>query len=166
MWDLRFHLQVVQFLHWLHEFYVRSFDVYILDLWWFLKFLGWVMICCNVKFKLTQVHAFVFTYWASDQWDAGMLFVASVSKFASSLLMVDAVLVYTFHDWFEVLDFVVWRIVCCKVWLYGLGQLWRWGGVVLFCRGNIIVVVVESSWVESMSESESELLSEAGVSSL
>ena len=158
MWDLRFHLQVVQFLHWLHGSYVRSFDVYILDLRWFLKFLGWVMICCNVKFKLTQVHACVFTYWASDHWDAGMLFVTSFSKFACSLLIVDAVLVYPIHYCLEVLDNVVWRSVC--------GKVWRWGGVVFFCRGNLVIVVVESSWVESMSESKSGLFSEAGVTSL
>ena len=116
MWDLRFHLQVVSFLHWLHEIYVRSFDVYILDLRWFLKFLGWVMFCCNAKFKLTQVHACVFTYWASDSWNAGMLFVTSFSKFACSLLIVDAVLVYPIHYCLEVLDNVVWRSVCGKVW--------------------------------------------------
>ena len=123
MWDLIFHLQVVQFLHWLHKFYVRSFDVTfqiyggsLVGPWVF----GWVMVCYHVEFKLTQVHVFVFTYWASDQWDAGMLFVASVSKFASSLLMVDAVLVYTFHCCFEVLDIVV----CCKAWT-SLEQLWR-----------------------------------------
>ena len=54
-----------------------------------------------------------------------MFFVALISKFAFSLLMVDAVLVYPFHYCLEVLDIVVW----IKVFVVRFGHLWDNFGV-------------------------------------
>ena len=86
-----------------------------------------------------------------------MFFVAFFSKFACSLVMVDAVFVYPFHYFLELLDIVVWRSVWRSVWCCGGVVLFCRGNifivvvgcVVLFCRGDIIIVVVGSSWVES-----------------